>query len=264
MRSALRLKRIGETKYAGAHACAPSLEQIATQGMTRKCNLQHPFELDPDQAARLQIKLARQVVRVDRIPAAVHLVAGVDAAYRTDIQEVLSAVALFDVDQMRVVETVVGESHCSFPYVPGLFSFREIPAISAALEKLKRPPDLVICDGHGVAHPRRFGLAAHLGVLYDLPSVGCAKTRLIGEAAMPAPERGASSPLIDQGEVIGAVLRTQAGIRPVYVSTGHRISLETACAWILRLCSKYRLPEPIRAANQTVNTLKANAMLRSR
>lgn len=199
-------------------------------GMIRKSNLQHPFELDPDQATRLQTELARHVVRVDRIPATIHLIAGVDAAYRTDTRDVFSAVTLFDVDQMRVIETLVGESHCSFPYVPGLFSFREIPAISVALEKIKTPPDLVICDGHGVAHPRRFGLAAHLGVLYDLPSVGCAKTWLIGEPAMPAPERGASSPLVDRGEVVGSVLRTQAGVRPVYVSTGHRISLETTCA----------------------------------
>lgn len=165
-----------------------------------------------------------------RVPATIHLIAGVDAAYRTDTRDVFSAVTLFDVDQMRVIETLVGESHYSFPYVPGLFSFREIPTISVALEKIKTPPDLVICDGHGVAHPRRFGLAAHLGVLYDLPSVGCAKTRLIGEPAMPAPERGASSPLVDRGEVVGSVLRTQAGVRPVYVSTGHRISLETTCA----------------------------------
>jgi deoxyribonuclease V len=232
--------------------------------MIRKSRLQHPFDLDPGRAKRLQEDLAQHVIRVDRIPAKIHLIAGVDAAYRTETHEVFSAVALFDVDQMRVVETLVGESHCGFPYVPGLFSFREIPAISVALEKLETAPDLVICDAHGVAHPRRLGLAAHLGVLYDLPSIGCAKTRLIGEAAMPARERGASSPLIDQGDVVGAVLRTQTGVRPVYVSPGHRISAETACAWVLRLCSKYRLPEPIRAANQIVNTLKANAMRRSR
>jgi deoxyribonuclease V len=232
--------------------------------MIPKSNVRHPFELDPGDAKQLQVELARHVVRVDRIPAKIRLIAGVDAAYRTDTGEVFSAVALFDVDRMRIVETLVGQGHCTFPYIPGLFSFREIPAIAVALEKLKTAPDLVVCDGHGIAHPRRFGLASHLGVLYDLPSIGCAKARLIGEAAVPAPGRGASSPLIDRGEVVGAVLRTQAGARPVYVSTGHRISVDTACAWVLRLCLKYRLPEPIRAANQTVNTLKADSMLRSR
>jgi deoxyribonuclease V len=227
--------------------------------------LQHSFELDQDRAEQLQIELAPRVVLTDRIPAArIHLIAGVDAAYETNTQKVFAAVTLFDVDQMGVVETVIGRGHCGFSYIPGLFSFREIPAISVALEKLKTVPDLIICDGQGIAHPRRFGLAAHLGVMYDLPSIGCAKTRLIGEAAIPAPERGASSPLIDQSEVVGAVLRTQTGVRPVFVSIGHRISLETACIWVLRLCSRYRLPEPIRAANQIVNTLKANATVRAR
>jgi deoxyribonuclease V len=146
-----------------------------------------------------------------------------------------------------------------FPYVPGYLSFREVPPLLAAFEGLERPPDLVLVDGHGRAHPRRFGIACHLGVLLDLPTVGCAKSRLVGAHREPGPRRGATTRLVDGDEVIGVVLRTRPGAKPVYVSVGHRVSLSRARSLVLRLAPRYRLPEPIRAAHAEVNRLRREA-----
>jgi len=154
---------------------------------------------------------------------------------------------------LQVVETVVVEDIAIFPYIPGLFSFRELPSLIKAFDKLEHTPDLVVCDGQGLAHPRRFGLACHLGVVFDIPTIGCGKARLIGEANEPGEKRGSFEPLIDSGEIVGNVLRTQDGINPIYVSVGHRVSLGTACDWVLRLTPKYRLPETTRKADQAVN-----------
>ncbi len=149
------------------------------------------------------------------------------------------------------------EDAASFPYVPGLFSFRELPPVIQAFSQIKTTPQLVVCDGQGVAHPRRFGLACHLGVLYDMPTIGCGKTRLCGEYIEPAPERGSFSPLMEQTDIIGSVLRTQTNVKPIFVSVGHKISLPTANQIVLQLATKYRLPETTRQADQLVNkTLK--------
>ena len=148
-----------------------------------------------------------------------------------------------------MLETALAELPVTFPYVPGLLAFREAPAVLQAWRSLSIVPDLVIFDAHGLAHPRRFGLACHLGLVLDRPSIGCAKSRLCGEAATPAPEAGAWAGLTDGGEVIGAVLRTRPGVRPVYVSTGHRVSLPTAVALVLACCRGHRLPEPTRLAH---------------
>jgi len=137
-----------------------------------------------------------------------------------------------------------------FPYEPGLFAFRELPPLLAALERLDRGPDVLVCDGHGLAHPRRFGLACHLGVLTGLPTFGVAKTRFVGTHAVPAAARGSSAPLVDAGEEVGAVLRTQDGVKPVYVSAGHRIDLAHACRLTLALTPRYRLPETTRHADR--------------
>jgi len=220
--------------------------------------LEMRWDVTPEEASRLQTELAARVVAEDELPAVVRTVAGVDVAYAEDSTETFAAVIVFDVPTMREVERRTAQASVDFPYVPGLFSFRELPAIAAALAKLPLTPDLVICDGHGIAHPRRFGLASHLGVLYDVPSIGCAKTHFFGEAGTPGVARGARAPVVDCEQTIGAVLRTQDGVKPVYVSTGHRVGLETACWWILRLTARYRLPEPIRAANTAVQTMKAN------
>jgi len=191
------------------------------------------------------------VVRDDAL-GPVERVAGVDVAYAPDDARLVAAAAVLDADTLEVLEIAVAEAAVVFPYVPGLFSFREMPAVIAALERLRTRPQLIVCDGHGVAHPRRFGLASHLGVVLDVPTIGCAKSRLVGTHDDPPPERGGSAPLTDGGETVGAVLRTQHSVRPVYVSTGHRVGLETACRWVLRLSPRYRLPETTRAADHAV------------
>lgn len=225
-------------------------------GLTRK--IDHPFAVSPEEAERLQTELAPCVVRTDHFAGDIRWIAGVDVAYREESDEVYAGVALFDVHAGRVASIHTKAVRAQFPYVPGLFSFREIPAVAAVLADQEQAPDLVICDGHGYAHTRRFGLACHLGVLFDVAAIGCGKTRLIGEHGDVGWARGARSDLMDRGEVVGSVLRTQDGVRPLYVSIGHRIGLETACEWVLRLAGEFRLPEPIRAANQAVNELRAS------
>jgi len=219
----------------------------------------HPWDLSAAQASTLQTELADLVLVEDRLPERVSTVLGVDAAYDEHGSRAFAAGALMEVASGTVLQIVSAEVAAHFPYVPGLLSFREVPALEVALEKLAQSPDLVICDGQGIAHPRRFGLACHVGVLYDLPTIGCAKTRLTGEGATPAAARGSRAPLVDVGRTVGAVLRTQNGVKPVYVSPGHRVSLETACDWTLALCRQYRIPEPIRVADQIVGRMKRQA-----
>jgi deoxyribonuclease V len=181
-------------------------------------------------------------------PARPGTVAGLDVAYDGD--RLAAAVVVLDAVSLQVRDSAVVRGKPAFGYVPGLFAFREVPALLEALAKLSEPPGVLICDGHGIAHPRRFGLAAHLGVLTDLPSFGVGKTRLLGEWAEVGPRRGDSSPLIDAGETVGAVLRTRDGVKPVFVSVGHRMDLATACALTLALTPSYRLPETTRAADK--------------
>ncbi len=219
------------------------------------------WPLTTEQAIALQVQMAGQVIRYDSLPDPVRLVAGVDVAYgQGDDQRVFAGVVVIDVTSMKTVETRIAVATSAFPYIPGLFAFRELPPILRAFEQLEQRPDLIICDGQGVAHPRRCGLASHLGVLLDMPTVGCGKTRLIGEHLEPGRERGSSTPLVDQGEVIGSVLRTQTDTNPLYVSTGHRVSLQTAEQWILQLATTYRQPEPIRRANELVNQSRHMAL----
>lgn len=218
----------------------------------------HAWDLDPTQALALQQQLAAQVEHSDR-HAPLRSATGVDVAYAKDSDNLIAAAVTLDLSTLRVIEQVVVEDRARFPYVPGLFSFRELPPLVKALEQLESAPEVIVCDGHGYAHPRRFGLACHVGVLLDIPTLGCGKTLLAGVTrdSLDA-ARGAQVPLYDGDEVIGAVLRTQDGTRPVYVSTGHRLSLQSSCALVLRLCQDYRLPETTRAADQLVKrALKA-------
>jgi deoxyribonuclease V len=220
----------------------------------------HSFCLSEIDAVCLQEQLAAQIVREDLLPSPVRLIAGVDVAYQETTGNVHSAVVVMRAADLTVAETAIGRGTSAFPYRPGLFAFREIPAIAIALEKLTVTPDLIICDGHGIAHPRRLGLASHLGVLYDVPTIGCAKTRFIGTADDPARKRGASCALVDRNETIGVVLRTQDGVRPLYVSQGHRISLASAREWVLRAAPHYRIPEPLRLADRLANQDRASNM----
>jgi len=187
------------------------------------------------------------------------LVAGADVSFDRRSPELFAAVVVLDMASLAVVDHAVAHAPAGFPYVPGFLSFREIPPLLEAFEQLATRPDLLVCDAHGRAHPRRFGLACHLGVLLDLPSIGCAKSRLVGAHREPGPRRGAHVQLRDAGEVIGEVVRTRAAVKPVYVSVGHRVSLETARRLVLALAPRYRLPEPTRAAHALVNRLRRAA-----
>ena len=196
-------------------------------------------------AREVQLKLRDRVIRTGSPKWS--LVAGVDASYRGDAGR--AAIVVMD-REFRVVEEAVAEGAIPFPYVPGYLSFREIPLLLKAWRRLRSRPDLVIVDGQGFAHPRRLGVASHFGVVLDLPTIGCAKSRLIGEHDEPGVERGAWTPLMDERQRIGAALRTRAGTNVVYVSTGHRISLAAAVRTVLACAPRYRLPEPQRLADQ--------------
>jgi deoxyribonuclease V len=220
--------------------------------------LSHSWDLEEHDALLLQRELSQQVTVVDHFDE-IKLVAGVDVAYDDRSNCLFAAAVVLETGNLDVVETASGQDIATFPYIPGLFSFRELPPLIKVLEQLSCTPDLIICDGQGIAHPRRFGLACHLGVLYDIPTIGCSKTRLMGQFNDLGTQRGDSTPLADQGEIIGCVLRTQDNVKPLYVSIGHRVSLETACNWVLRLASQYRLPETTRLADQSVRALMKKA-----
>lgn len=190
-------------------------------------------------------------------------VVGVDVAY-DDVRDVVAAAAVaLDARSLTVVDQATAVGRVAFPYVPGLLAFREIPTVLDALDRLARTPDLVVCDGYGLAHPRRFGLASHLGVLTGLPTIGVAKNPFTFRYAQPGPERGATSPLLDDSrpgaEEVGRALRTQRGVKPVFVSVGHRVGLDRACAHTLRLAPAYRLPETTRAADALCRRALADA-----
>jgi len=197
----------------------------------------------------LQEKLRARVVHEDRLGPVRH-VCGVDVGFEAGGTITRAAVAVLSFPALEPVESAIARRKTSFPYVPGLLSFRETPAVLDALGRLKTAPDLLLCDGQGVAHPRRCGLASHIGLAADIPSIGVAKTRLIGVHRDPPDRRGAWAPLVDAGETIGAVLRTRAGVKPVYVSIGHRVSLATAIRFTLACCTRYRLPETTRHAHR--------------
>jgi deoxyribonuclease V len=203
----------------------------------------------------LQRQLAASVITGDDADIrAIATVAGIDVAYGRRGGPARAAIVVLDRTTLETLDEVAVSRPVSFPYVPGLLSFRELPAVCEALARLARLPGLLIVDGHGRAHPRRFGIASHLGVHLDHPSIGIAKSRLTGEHDEPGPERGDGVPLMDKGEVIGWVLRTRAGCRPVYVSIGHRVSLETAVTLAMALTTRYRLPEPTRRADRLSRT----------
>lgn len=211
--------------------------------------LRHDWDLSPREAAALQEKLRGRVVSGDRFEGP-RTVAGADVHFPRGSGEAGAAVALLSFPDLEPHEEATARRPASFPYVPGLLSFREIPPVLDALGRLRAPPDLLLCDGHGYAHPRRFGLACHLGVLTGIPTIGVAKSVLVGEHDALPREKGARRPLVDRGEVVGAAVRTRTGVRPVYVSVGHRVSLETAIELVLGCTGRYRLPEPCRRAHR--------------
>lgn len=211
--------------------------------------VEHRWDVTPAEARDIQERLRAHVVTTDDL-GPVRTVAGTDVAFEDDRRITRGAVAVLDLEQLDLREHAVARRPTSFPYVPGLLSFREIPVLLDALRGLSSTPDLILCDGQGRAHPRRFGLACHLGVLTGLPTIGVAKSRLIGKHKDVPDRRGAWTPLTDKGEIIGAVLRTRVGVRPVYVSIGHRVSLETAVRFTMACVTRYRLPETTRWADR--------------
>ena len=218
----------------------------------------HRWNLTPRQAIRLQGRLASEVCHTP-LGAPPRLVAGGDVGFSRDGTKVVAGWIVWDVATCTIVDTIHAVRPVRFPYVPGLLSFREAPALIAAARKLSVKPDLFMFDGHGLAHPRRFGLACHVGVLIDRPSLGCAKSRLCGLHEAPGDAPGASRPLIHNGETVGRVLRTRRSVKPVFVSVGHKMTLDDAVAVTLRCCTKYRLPEPTRLAHQLVTRLREEA-----
>jgi deoxyribonuclease V len=209
----------------------------------------HRWRVTPRQARDIQLRLAARV-RVTPLGAEPRFVAGVDSAFAAG--SCIAGVVLWDARTGGVVEQHVARRPLVFPYVPGLLSFREAPAILAALRRLRRRPDALLVDGHGLAHPRRFGIACHLGVLVGLPTAGCAKSRLVGAHAEPGAARGARTPLRDGAETLGSVLRTRDGGKPIFVSVGHRIDLASAERLVLACARGHRLPEPTYLADRLV------------
>jgi deoxyribonuclease V len=210
----------------------------------------HAWNIPTAEARNIQLKLKEKVIKEDHLGKAVNNVAGVDVGFEDNGAITRAAVAVLTFPTLTLYEYAVARRQTGFPYIPGLLSFREIPAVLDALAKLNQLPDILLCDGQGLAHPRRFGIACHLGVLTDIPSIGVAKTRFIGTHAPVPEEKGGYSLLMDDSEQIGAVLRTRTGVKPVYVSIGHKISLPSAIKIVMQCVSKYRLPETTRWADR--------------
>jgi deoxyribonuclease V len=230
--------------------------------MTRLIAQLHPWNVSPKEAVEIQRRLASQV-RLEPLTRMPRWIAGADLAYFTP-ETAVAAIVVLDAESLQVVEEAFAICEVHFPYIPGLLSFREVPAVIEAWKRLKIEPDILMLDGQGIAHPRGFGIASHVGVIVDKPTIGCAKSRLVGIYREPNQIAGASSLLLRSGvkrgpkgeEVIGAVVRTRSHVRPVFVSPGHRIDLEGAVRVTLATVKKYRIPEPTRLADQFAARVK--------
>jgi len=223
-----------------------------------RAKLSHAWNLTPTEARALQERLAAKLTSGPR-PEPLRLVAGADVAYDQTAGLAAGGVVVWDAAAGRVVEQALAVHPIDFPYLSGLLTFREGPALLAALERLESRPEVILFDGQGQAHPRRLGLAAHLGVLLDCPTIGCAKSRLFGQPSEPGLEKGCQAELRhpDGGRIIGRLVRTRTNVKPVYVSPGHKAELDWAVRLVLDLAARYRLPEPIRAAHRLVTKARA-------
>ena len=208
----------------------------------------HTWQISPAQALDLQRRLAKQVSTISEV-ANPHFIAGVDIAVGKAGGMAIGAVVVLNYPELRLVETKVVSGKLELPYIPGLLSFRESPLTLAACQELTITPDLILVDGQGVAHPRRMGLASHLGLFLNTPTIGCAKSRLCGQHEEPGVEPGSYAEVKDRDETIGVALRTKLGVKPIYVSIGHKVDLQTAIYWVMKCCCGYRLPEPTRLAH---------------
>lgn len=213
------------------------------------------WNLTPKEAVMAQ-KEWRQLVRIKPLAREVKTIAGADISFNKFSEVIYSGIVVLSLPDLRVIESASVRSTATFPYVPGLLSFREIPSLLEAWQKLRIKPEVLVLDGQGLAHPRRFGIACHAGVLLNLPTIGCAKSILVGSHGELDPPAGSVSPLIDKGEQVGVALRTKNNVKPVYVSAGHLIDLHSAIELILKSATKYRQPEPTRQAHLLVNRLR--------
>jgi deoxyribonuclease V len=217
--------------------------------------LLHDWDMTPDEAIELQRKLC-SLVRIEPLLQEVKSIGGADVSFNKYSETIYSGIVVLSLPDLRIIESAGVRSQARFPYVPGLLSFREAPSVLEAWDKLKTKPDVLMLDGQGIAHPRRFGIACHLGVLLDLPTIGCAKSILVGTHAPLASEAGSHVPLIHRDEHVGEVLRTKSGVAPIYVSVGHLVDLPSAVELVWRSTRKYRQPEPTRQAHLFVNRLR--------
>lgn len=217
-----------------------------------KVHQYHSWQVSIKQAEQIQRRLATQLSLKNEV-ANPRFIAGVDISRPNSKGIARGAVVVLSYPELTLVETQIVENKPTFPYVPGLLSFRESPLILAACEKLSITPNLILVDGQGIAHPRRFGLACHLGLLLDTPTIGCAKSLLCGKHEPVADEVGCHQEILDNGTVIGVALRTKVGMKPVYVSIGHKVDLPSALYWVMECCHGYRLPEPARLAHLTAS-----------
>jgi deoxyribonuclease V len=215
----------------------------------------HPWNVTPREAAQIQLRLRQRLELEDRLPS-IQTVAGADVALDLERCRAIAGVIVYRFPEMIELERVAAERRLTFPYVPGLLSFREIPVLLKAFARVRRTPDLIFYDGHGYAHPRRFGITCHLGVLLDRPTIGCAKSILVGTHTEPLRQPGNWTPLRDEEEVIGAALRTRQGVKPIYISQGHRISLAHAIEFTMAVCDGFRIPKPTREADHFVGAVK--------
>ncbi len=209
----------------------------------------HAWDVSPKEAIAIQESLLDRLVLHDDF-GEINTVAGVDVGFEKNNTITRAAIAVLDFETLELKESVIARKPTTFPYIPGLLSFREIPAVLEAMLKLSLVPDLLLCDGQGIAHPRRLGIATHLGILTDIPSVGVAKSRLVGSHADVAKEKGEHVPLMHQSEQIGVVLRTRTNVKPLFISPGHRVGMESAIRLVMKCTTKYRLPETTRWAHK--------------
>jgi deoxyribonuclease V len=214
----------------------------------------HAWDVSPKEAIEIQKALKSHINLTDDF-GQIKTVAGVDVGFEENNTITRAAVAVLDFESLELIESAIARRPTTFPYVPGLLSFREIPAILQAMLELKAVPDLLLCDGQGIAHPRRFGIAAHLGLLTDIPAVGVAKSRLIGTHAEVPTEKGSYVPLMDKGEQIGVVLRSRTNVKPLYISPGQRISMQSSIKFVMKCITRYRLPETTRYAHRLASCM---------
>ena len=217
--------------------------------------LNHSWDLSPKEAIRLQMEL-RNLVQTEDNFVEIHRIAGADVAFTMDGKHCIAGILLFEFPSLQEMQRVYVTAPLVFPYVPGLLSFRETPALLKGFKKLKKQPDLILIDGHGLAHPRRLGIASHIGLVLGIPTIGCAKSRLCGEHEEPGKTRGDWAWLTHKGEKIGAVLRTRDDVKPIYISCGHRVSLKSAVKIVLACHDGTRIPKPTREADRFVGELK--------